>query len=102
MRLGEYECNIKRDSLLFKAYDGATQYLRDIDIDMRQIQNIERGLEGGGNGYHGESNGLIEAIEIEKHPFFLAVQFHPEFTSRLKSPNPSILAFVEKALNEVK
>jgi len=50
----------------------------------------------------GESNGLIEAIEIKNHPFFLAVQFHPEFTSRLKSPNPTILAFVKKTLNENK
>ncbi len=41
MRLGEYECNIKRDSLLFEAYDGASTILRDIDTGMRQIQTIE-------------------------------------------------------------
>jgi len=42
MRLGEYECNIKRDSLLFEAYDGAsTIFESTIDTDMRQIQTIE-------------------------------------------------------------
>jgi CTP synthase len=47
----------------------------------------------------GESNGLIEAVEVKDHPWFLGVQFHPEFTSRLQNPNPSILAFVKIALN---
>ena len=46
----------------------------------------------------GESNGLIEAVEIIDHPWFLGVQFHPEFTSRLQTPNPAILAFVKSAL----
>jgi len=48
----------------------------------------------------GESNGLIEAVEIPNHPWFLGVQFHPEFTSRLQSPNPAILAFVKNALDK--
>jgi len=43
----------------------------------------------------GESHGLIEAVEIPAHPWFLGVQFHPEFTSRLQSPNASILGFVK-------
>jgi len=47
----------------------------------------------------GESNGLIEAVEITDHPWFLGVQFHPEFTSRLQNPNPAILTFVKTALN---
>jgi len=47
----------------------------------------------------GESNGLIETVEIEGHPWFLGVQFHPEFTSRLQTPNPSILAFVKAGLD---
>ncbi len=43
----------------------------------------------------GESDGLIEAIEIKNHPWFVGVQFHPEFTSRLQEPNPTILAFIK-------
>ncbi len=41
---------------------------------------------------------LIEAVEVVDHPWFLGVQFHPEFTSRLQNPNPSILAFVKAAI----
>jgi CTP synthase len=46
----------------------------------------------------GESDGLIEAVELKGHPWFLGVQFHPEFTSRLTNPNKTILAFAKAAL----
>ena len=42
----------------------------------------------------GESDGLIEAVELKDHPFFIGVQFHPEFTSRLTKPNPVITGFL--------
>jgi len=45
----------------------------------------------------GESKGLIEAVELKEHPWFVAVQFHPEFTSRLQNPNKIILAFTKEA-----
>ena len=50
----------------------------------------------------GESHGLIEAVEVVDHPWFLGVQFHPEFTSRLQNVNPSILAFVEASFKNKK
>ncbi|MBR2148577.1 MAG: gamma-glutamyl-gamma-aminobutyrate hydrolase family protein, partial [Campylobacter sp.] len=46
----------------------------------------------------GESDGLIEAVEIKDHPFFLGVQFHPEFTSRLTKPNPVILGLIKAGI----
>ena len=49
----------------------------------------------------GESDGLIEVVEIPSHRWFLGVQFHPEFTSKLQAPNPAILGFV-KASAEAK
>ena len=48
----------------------------------------------------GESNGLIEVIEIKNHPWFVGVQFHPEFTSRLQEPNPIIFDFVKYSLKK--
>ena len=45
----------------------------------------------------GESNGLIEVVELKDHPWFVGVQFHPEFTSHLETPNPIILEFVKQA-----
>ena len=47
----------------------------------------------------GESEGLIEAVELNNHPFFLAVQFHPEFTSRLERVNPVICGFIKAAIS---
>ncbi len=99
LRLGEYPCDTKAGSLLREAYDGATT------INERHRHRYEANpayreqLEQAGMIVTGESNGLIETVEIEGHPWFLGVQFHPEFTSRLQTPNPSILAFVKASLN---
>ena len=54
-------------------------------------------FESNGMDITGESHGLIEAVEVKDHPWFLGVQFHPEFTSRLQNANPAILAFVDAA-----
>jgi len=50
----------------------------------------------------GESNGLIEVVEIKEHPWFLGVQFHPEFTSRLTAPNRALISFCAAALKNHK
>jgi len=97
MRLGEYECNTLEGSNLAKAYNDSTIYERhrhryEANPKYRDI------LEKNGMIISGESNGLIEAVEVQSHPWFLGVQFHPEFTSRLQTPNPSILAFIKFAL----
>ncbi|MBD3830878.1 MAG: gamma-glutamyl-gamma-aminobutyrate hydrolase family protein, partial [Arcobacter sp.] len=59
-------------------------------------------LEKNGMIITGESDGLIEAVEIKDHPWFLGVQFHPEFTSRLQIPNPAILSFVKASMENKK
>ena len=41
---------------------------------------------------------LVETIELEDHPFFVACQFHPEFASRPTRPQPLISAFIEATL----
>jgi CTP synthase len=97
MRLGEYECDTKEGSNLRKAYGASTIFERHRH---RYEANplYREALELNGMEITGESNGLIEAVEVVNHPWFLGVQFHPEFTSRLQAPNPSILAFVKIAL----
>lgn len=97
MRLGEYECDTKEGSNLRKAYGASTIFERHRHRYEANPQYREA-LELNGMEITGESNGLIEAVEVKDHPWFLGVQFHPEFTSRLKAPNPSILAFVKSAL----
>lgn len=99
LRLGEYPCDTKDGSLLQKAYGGAKTILERHRHRYEANPTFRKQLEDAGMIVTGESNGLIEAVEIQGHPWFLGVQFHPEFTSRLQSPNPSILAFVEASLN---
>ena len=57
----------------------------------------QEALEKAGMTISGQSNGLIEAVEIKDHAWFVGVQFHPEFTSHLETPNPIILEFVRQA-----
>jgi len=98
MRLGGYECDTKPDSLLREVYEGKKK------IEERHRHRYEanpayrKEFEKAGMIVSGESNGLIEVVEIKDHPFFLGVQFHPEFTSRLTNPNRALLSFCEAAL----
>ncbi|HHH19800.1 MAG TPA: CTP synthase (glutamine hydrolyzing), partial [Campylobacterales bacterium] len=97
LRLGEYECHTLEGSKLREAYGSSTIYERHRH---RYEANpaYRQALEAKGMVITGEAEGLIEAVEVANHPWFLGVQFHPEFTSRLQNPNPAILAFVKTAL----
>jgi len=97
MRLGEYECDTKEGSNLREAYGVSTIFERHRHRYEANPKYREQ-LEAHGMEITGESAGLIEAVEVKDHPWFLGVQFHPEFTSRLQNPNPTILAFVKHAL----
>ena len=60
--------------------------------------------EAGGvifSGIQPEQN-VVEVMELEKHPWFLGVQYHPEFKSRPEAPHPLFLAFVRAALQTKK
>jgi len=97
LRLGEYECETKEGSKLREAYDTGVIYERH--RHRYEANPIYReAFESHGMDITGESHGLIEAVEVVDHPWFLGVQFHPEFTSRLQNANPSILAFVNAAM----
>ncbi|MBW6489341.1 CTP synthase [Sulfurimonas sp.] len=99
LRLGEYPCDTKDGSILRKAYGGAKTIFERHRHRYEANPTYRKQLEDAGMIVTGESDGLIEAVEIKDHPWFLGVQFHPEFTSRLQTPNPSILAFVEATLS---
>ena len=96
LRLGEYECETKEGSNLRAAYDAPMIFERHRH---RYEANpaYRDDFEANGMEITGESHGLIEAVEVKDHPWFLGVQFHPEFTSRLQNANPAILAFVDAA-----
>ncbi|MEA1891562.1 MAG: CTP synthase [Campylobacterota bacterium] len=99
LRLGEYPCDTKEGSIIRDAYNGEKTIKERHRHRYEANPAYRQQLEKAGMIVTGESNGLIETVEIEGHPWFLGVQFHPEFTSRLQTPNPSMLAFVQASLN---
>ena len=98
MRLGAYECQIKPNSLLSKIYGGAKVVKERHRHRYEANPKYRESFEGKGFIISGESDGLIEAVELKNHPFFVGVQCHPEFTSRLTRPNPTILGFVRASV----
>lgn len=95
MRLGQYPCHLKKGTKIHSAYKSEIikerhRHRYEANVKYREI------FEKNGVIISGESNGLIEAIELKNHAWFVAVQFHPEFTSKLQNPNPIILEFIKQ------
>ncbi|EAJ9596147.1 CTP synthase [Campylobacter coli] len=99
MRLGAYKCDIKEKSLLAKVYNEVKSVKERHRHRYEANPKYRADFEKHGLIVSGESKGLIEAVELNCHPFFLAVQFHPEFTSRLEHANPVICSFIKAAIN---
>lgn len=97
MRLGAYECVIKPKSLLSEIYEGKKSIKERHRHRFEANPRYKKDYEKNGLIISGESSGLIEVVELAKHPFFIGVQFHPEFTSHLVRANPVILAFIKEA-----
>lgn len=98
MRLGGYKCQIKKGTLLSEVYGGNKEVRERHRHRYEANPKYKERFEKNGMIISGQSNGLVEVVEIPEHPWFLGVQFHPEFTSRLTNPNPVILSFVKAAL----
>ncbi len=99
MRLGAYDCKLTPDTISFKAYHDSLiserhRHRYEFNNDYRQILE-EKGLVIAGTSPSGK---LVEIVEIKNHPFFVGVQFHPEFKSRPLSPHPLFLEFVKSSL----
>lgn len=98
MRLGAYACKIKKDSLAYQAYKKNQVFERH--RHRYEFNNEYRGkLEKAGLIISGTSpnNRLVEMVELSKkiHPFFVGVQFHPEYKSRPLSPHPVFANFIK-------
>jgi CTP synthase len=100
MRLGLYPCKITPGSLAMQCYDDELVYERHrhrYEFNNVYREQIEAaGLKVSGTSPDGR---LVEMIELPGHPWFLAVQFHPEFTSRPNRPQALFREFVKAALH---
>jgi CTP synthase len=99
MRLGLYPCKITEETLAANAYDDDLIYERH--RHRYEFNNQYRGqMEQAGYVFSGTSpdGRLVEIVEYKNHPWFVASQFHPEFTSRPNRPQPLFRDFVAAAL----
>ena len=102
MRLGSYPCQIKKDTLAYEIYGEENiqerhrhrfEYNNDYKEKLEAAGLIASGTSPDGN--------LVEIVEYQNHPFFVAGQFHPEFKSRPDRPAPLFQALI-KAVKESK
>lgn len=98
LRLGNYSCNIKKDTLAFKTYK--SEHILERHRHRYEFNNTyKKILEDNGiviSGINPESD-LVEMIEFPKNKCFIACQFHPEFKSRPNRPHPLFDIFIESA-----
>lgn len=100
MRLGAYKAVLKPETIACRAYGKTTiseRHRHRYEVNPEYLERLAKsGLIISGTSPDGM---LAEIIELPqtKHPFFLATQFHPEFTSRPLAPNPLFLQFIKKA-----
>ncbi|MNI44964.1 CTP synthase [compost metagenome] len=102
MRLGLYPCKLQPGSLAMDCYNDELVYERHrhrYEFNNAYREAIEAaGLRISGTSPDGR---LVEIIELPGHPWFLAVQFHPEFTSRPNRPQPLFREFVKAAITHL-
>jgi CTP synthase len=100
MRLGSYECQVLPGTRAARAYKSDS--VRERHRHRYEVNNDYVGrLQQGGLTVSGRNprRNLVEIIELKDHPWFVAVQFHPEFQSKPSSAHPLFAAFVGAALN---
>lgn len=105
MRLGDWPMRIRRGTLLHRLYgreEVKERHRHRYEVNPAYVETLERAglvVSGVTPGMKGRGEGLVEAIELKDHPFFLALQSHPEFKSRPMRPSPPFLGFVAAALS---
>lgn len=99
MRLGAYKCQVEEGSLAYRIYGKPLiserhRHRYELNNDYVERLNAAGMLTSGRN----PETGLVEIVEIPSHPFFIGVQFHPEYKSTPENPQPIFVAFVRAAL----
>jgi len=99
MRLGAYPCELKKGTISGKAYGDKTilerhrhryEFNNEFRDKLEKVGMIVAGVN--------RERDLVEIVELKDHPFFVGVQFHPEFKSRPLSPHPLFREFIKSAI----
>ncbi|MFK8044734.1 MAG: CTP synthase [Crocinitomicaceae bacterium] len=99
MRLGAYDCAVTADSKLFNSYQSdsiSERHRHRYEFNSQYLADFE---EAGmiSTGKNPQTN-LVEVVEIPSHPWFVGVQYHPEYKSTVLDPHPLFKEFVKVAL----
>ena len=99
MRLGAWKCSLKENSLANKIYGKSEimeRHRHRYEFNGKYLNELENaGLKASGVN---PDTGLVEVVEIENHPFFIGVQYHPEYKSTVANPHPLFVSLVKAAV----
>lgn len=98
MRLGAYECKLKEGSkvaAIYGSHDISERHRHRYEFNSEYLEAFEKaGMKATGIN---PATGLVEIVELPEHPYFVGVQFHPEYKSTVENPHPLFVAFVAAA-----
>ena len=99
MRLGAYDCVLKKKSKIFEIYKKnkiSERHRHRYEVNLNYLKKLEKcGLKFSGLSPDGN---LPEILELENHPWFIGVQFHPELKSKPFDPHPLFVSFIKAAV----
>jgi len=99
MRLGAYVCEVSKDSKAYKAYEKTKvteRHRHRYEFNNKYLADFES-LGMAVTGINPDTK-LAEIVEVKDHPYFVAVQFHPEYRSTVLNPHPLFIKFVKAAV----
>jgi CTP synthase len=103
MRLGAYDCELRRGSKAAKAYGRnhiSERHRHRYEFNNQYLKQFEdAGMIPSGIN---PETGLVEVVEVPNHPWFVAGQFHPELKSTVQNPHPLFVRFVRAAIQHRK
>jgi CTP synthase len=103
MRLGAYECSINEGTKAHKAYGKALiteRHRHRFEFNNKYLEKFASvGMNATGINPTGK---MVEIIEVEDHPWFVGVQFHPEYSSTVLNPHPLFVNFLDAVIKEKK
>jgi len=103
MRLGAWGCELAEGSLIHKTYGKTSiseRHRHRYEYNNKYKEQLEKAgmLSSGIN----QQTGLVEVVELPEHPWFIGVQYHPEYKSTVKTPHPLFIGFVKAAKDYAK
>lgn len=103
MRLGSYACDLKKGSKAALAYGKSKiqeRHRHRYEFNNDYLEQVEsKGMIATGKN---PETGLVEIMELKNHPWFVGVQFHPEYKSTVLNPQPLFVKFIQAAIDNKK